>query len=209
MTLGDDLFLPLHGPTAACHDLHTGRPGSFSAAMRTLAEAREAGRTVLVWSWLTRSTCRSLVSLVDRLCSESVTGWAIVWPPGPSEGTVHSRTVSRLGIAVPHALRAIDRAHRRSLPARIHGVPLCALGPFAAWRTSGTASEMAEVCEGCPSRPECPGVDPWYLARHGTGELRPTPLVPRDARGLEMSQRLERVVQAALAAGTTVGQSDG
>ncbi len=173
----DDLQVALHGPTAACHELHTGEPGSFAAALRRLEQARRTGRRAWVWSWLTRSSSRSLVHLPDRLVGLGVQGWAVVWPRG-AQLAPHgaSRIVPRLGIAVPHALRAVDRARRRSLAVRLVGVPLCVLGPFGAHgRSASPAAGGPAVCQGCPSREACPGVDPWYQERHGVQELRPRP----------------------------------
>lgn len=203
------LHVPLHGPTAACHELHAA-PGSFAAAMEALRGARTQGRPVIVSSWITRSTCRSLVALADRLAGLGVAGWALCWPrvrmqgmprgPGeePAVAPVVHRTVPRLGIAVPHALRAVARATERGLAVAVVGVPCCVLGPYAAHaavHAAVHAQARAEadahpdngrargvypaVCEGCPSRAGCDGVEPWYLARFGARELRPVPAVPR------------------------------
>lgn len=170
------LCLAIHGPTPESHELHTGRPGDFERVMRALAGARAQRRPVVVVSWLTRSSCRSLVALVDRLVAYQVAGWAIVWPrvesPAPPEA---SRTVPRLGIAVPHALRAVQRAQRAAMAVAMVGVPLCTLGPFVTQRlpVEGAAGRGAypPVCAECPVRAQCPGVDPWYLDRFGSEEL--------------------------------------
>jgi hypothetical protein len=176
-----DLRLAIHGPTAACHEQHAA-PGSFAAAVEALARARAQGRRATVTSWLTRSTCRSLVELVELLVGHGAAGWAIAWPwvHDPAVAAV-ARTVPRLGIAVPHALRAVERAARRGLPVVVVGVPSCALGPFAAQTLAmtGEAGAYPAACEGCPSRIECPGVDPWYLERFGARELHPVPAVLR------------------------------
>jgi hypothetical protein len=176
-----DLRLALHGPTAACHEQHAA-PGSFAAAVGALAGARARGQRAFVASWITRSSCRSLVELVDLLVGYGVAGWILAWPRvhDPAAAAV-ARTVPRLGIAVPHALRAVERAARRGPPAvAVVGVPSCVLGPFAAHRLRvGEAGAYPAACEGCPSRAECPGVDPWYLERFGARELHPVAAVPR------------------------------
>jgi hypothetical protein len=175
-----DLRLAIHGPTAACHELHAA-PGSFAVAMEALSRARVQGRRAWVASWITRSTCRSLVALVDALVGHGAAGWALVWPRVREGGDAAvARTVPRLGLAVPHALRAVERAARRGLPTVVVGVPSCALGPFAAKRLRvGAVGAFAAPCEGCPSRAECAGVDPWYLARFGAQELHAVAVVPR------------------------------
>lgn len=185
-----DLRLPLrslalHGPTAACHEQHAA-PGSFATAMGVLVAARGRGERVIVATWITRSTCRSLVELADLLVGHGAAGWVVAWPwVRGGAGEAVPRTIPRLGIAVPHALRAVERALARGLPVGVAGVPSCALGPFAAQRVQGSeAGAYPSVCEGCPSREGCPGLDPWYLARFGARELHPVPAVRRtsDAR---------------------------
>jgi len=185
-----DLRLALHGPIAACHEQHA-PPGSFAAAVGALARARSEGRRVVVTSWITRSTCRSLVELVDLLVGHGVAGWAVVWPRvHDPAGAAVARTVPRLGIAVPHALRAVDRAVRRGLPVAVVGVPSCALGPFAAQGLrAGEAGAYPAPCEGCAARSGCAGIDPWYVERFGARELHPVAAVPRGRwpQGMEAS----------------------
>ena len=182
MSPPSELRLAIHGPTAAAHELHTGRPGSFEAVMRALGAARGQGQRVAVASWLTRSSCRSLVGLAERLAAHGVWGWAIAWPriDARTEAAA-ARIVPRLGIAVPHALRAVQQAQRRGVAVGLWGVPLCVLGPYAAQRLPDpeAAGRYAAACEGCPARAECPGVDGWYLDRFGAEELRPVEPVPR------------------------------
>lgn len=172
------LRLALHGPSAACHEQHAA-PGSFAAAVGALAGAR--GQRVTVATWITRSSCRSLVGLVDLLVGHGAAGWVLAWPwVRGAAGTAVARAIPRLGIAVPHALRAVERATARGLSVAVVGVPCCALGPFAAHRLRvGEAGVYPAPCEGCPSRAGCAGVDPWYVERFGARELHPVAMVPR------------------------------
>lgn len=185
------LRLALHGPTAACHEQHAG-PGRFAAAVGALAGARERGQRVIVATWITRSSCRSLVGLVDLLAGHGAAGWVIAWPRvHDPAGAAVARTVPRLGIAVPHALRAVERATARGLAVAVVGVPSCALGPFAAQGLSvGEAGAYPGPCEGCPSRAGCPGVDPWYLDRFGARELHSVAAVPRASGSEAMREEL-------------------
>lgn len=167
--------------------------------MRAMASARSRGQPVHVTSRLTRSSCRSLVTLGDRLAAHGVEGWAITWPrvePGDEEQA--PRVVTRLGIAVPHALRAVQRAQSRGLAAMLVGVPLCVLGPFAAWRLTPEAEAWSEgrypaACEACPARSACPGVEPWYLERFGGEEVRPVERLPARA-DVERTEALARAL---------------
>jgi len=166
--------------------------------MRALVEARAQGRSVLVATRLTRSSCRSLVSLVDRLVAHGVAGWAVVWPRVTVVDEAVSRTVPRLGIAVPHALRAVQRAVRRGLPTVLVGVPQCTLGPFGVRRLAQPrgGGAFARVCDGCAARPECPGVEPWYLDRFGDEELRPVASSTRAPLDETLAEGLARAAQA-------------
>lgn len=174
------LRLALHGPTAACHEQHAA-PGSFAAVVGALTGARARAQRVIVATWLTRSTCRSLVELVDLLVGHGAAGWVIAWPRVHDvAGVAVPRTIPRLGIAVPHALKAVERATARGLAVAVVGVPSCALGPFAAHDLRvGEAGIYPAPCEGCPSRAGCSGIDPWYLDRFGARELHAVAAVPR------------------------------
>ncbi len=165
--------------------------------MRALAEARAQGRVVFVATRLTRSSCRSLVPLVDRLVAHGVAGWAVVWPTVDAADEATSRTVPRLGIAVPHALRAVQRAVRRGMPTVLVGVPRCTLGPFAVRRLPQPrgGGEHPEVCEGCAARTECPGVEPWYLDRFGDEELRATAASERAPLHAGIAEGLARAAE--------------
>jgi hypothetical protein len=190
-----DLCLSLHGPTAACHEQHAA-PGSFAAAVGALGRARAERRRTVVATWITRSTCRQLVALVDLLAGLGVAGWCLSWPRvRMPEGAAVARTVPRLGIAVPHALRAVERAVGRGLSVAVVGVPSCALGPFAALGLAvGPAGVFPRPCEGCAARAGCAGIDAWYLARFGAHELHPVAAVPRARRAEGMAQALASAV---------------
>lgn len=190
-----DLCLAIHGANAACHGLH-GAPGSFAATMSALSRARAEGQRVWVASWITRSNCRSLVALADVLVGHRVAGWAICWPRvGDATAPSLARLVPRLGIAVPHALRAVERARGRGLEVALVDVPSCALGPFAAHALRvGAGGVYPPVCEGCPSRAGCAGIEPWTLARLGGLELRQVPVVHGVDRSEEVAQGLAAAV---------------
>lgn len=118
---------------------------------------------------------------MDLLVGYGAGGWVLAWPwVRGAAGEAVPRTIPRLGIAVPHALRAVERATARGLAVAVVGVPSCALGPFAAHRLPlGEAGSHPAPCEGCPSRAGCVGVDPWYAERFGVQELHPVAMVPR------------------------------
>ncbi|MCB9593116.1 MAG: hypothetical protein H6719_10320 [Sandaracinaceae bacterium] len=169
--------LPLHGARAEVHDWVAGPPGAFRATLDALQTARSLQLEVTAWTLLTRSNARVLGELPSLLAARAVVSWIVVVPPLEDDGSARTRVVPRFGLGVPSALAALDAAEKRGLRARILGAPRCTLGRFADRAVPSPARSYAPVCEGCPSRSTCPGVDAAYLARFGDHELRPAPLV--------------------------------
>lgn len=137
--------------------------------------------------------------MVDWLVKSSVHAWVLVWPEvTPARREAAPRTVARLGIAVPHALRAAQRAERRGLVVATVGVPPCTMGPFARLCVPDPRPRRhAAPCGSCPSRRQCAGVDPWYLERFGSEELRAVPMVEPTARPSWLDAELPRAIALA------------
>jgi hypothetical protein len=136
--------------------------------------ARAAGLDVAATTVLTRSNFRVLAALPPLLKARGVQAWLIAVPRAAGAAAeAFDRVMPRLGLALPFALHALDGARRLGLEAYVQGAPLCALGPFAERALADEPRAFAEVCEGCPARAGCPGVDARYLARFGGDELAP------------------------------------
>lgn len=164
-----ELGLALHGARSEVHDWHAGE-GAFDAAFGALTVARAHGIAVAVASAVTRSNARVLIELPSLLKASGVALWALAWPR--AEGEAFTAKVPRLGLGVPAALSALERARRIGLDARLVGVPSCVLGPFAPLSLASPARSFGARCEGCAARASCAGVDAAYLTRFGEGELR-------------------------------------
>ncbi|MEZ4453787.1 MAG: radical SAM protein [Nannocystaceae bacterium] len=177
-----DLHLSIHGPDAAIHDHHVGVAGAHARATEALQEARRLGLRVVVLTVLTRSNFRHLAAMPDWLVGHGVAAWTIAAPRAAGRALLDfERVIPRLGMALPHALHALEVAARRRLPAWIEGAPHCLLGPYRGRDLGGAARSFAAACEGCPARDGCPGVDPVYLARFAGDELGPAQLRPTGA----------------------------
>lgn len=166
--------LPLHGARPEVHEWVAGAPGSFAQTLAAWTAARGVGVESIAWTRLTRSNARVLGELPSLLKARGVTRWAIRVPR--CEGDDWTATVPRFGLAIPSALAAAERARRLGIDARIEGAPRCVLGRFADRALPSAPRAYAPVCDGCPSRARCPGVDPRYLERFGARELRPAPV---------------------------------
>lgn len=167
-----DVHLSIHAASAAAHDFHTDRPGSFDRALAAAEGLRRASVPFVVSSVVTRSNARGLDGLAVRLGEIGAAAWAIVWPEIAGRATeAFDRTIPRLGIAVPFVLHAASTAMRRRLPVALAGFPRCTLGPFERLGLPGRARGFAPVCDGCAARPGCSGAAPEYLARFGADEL--------------------------------------
>jgi hypothetical protein len=178
-----DVHLSLHGAEARVHEWHTATPGSFDAAMRTLAAARAANLDVVAVTLLTRSSFRVLSPVPRLLASRGVAAWCIDVPRWRGRAAeAPDRVVPRLALALPFALHALDTAAKLGLPAFVRGAPSCLLGPFAASSLDDAPRAFGKACAPCPCRASCAGVDAEYLARFGEGELSVREVAARDPR---------------------------
>lgn len=175
----------LHAADRAAHEFHAGE--GFDAVMAAVT----ATRGVAVSTLLTRSNARVLAALPGWLHAHGVGAWRIVVPRVVGEVPHGARSLRiagvgaldgllpRLSVALPYALHALAAARRLGLQVAIAGAPDCLLGPFAGVSLGGDGS-FAAVCEGCPARPRCAGVDAGYLRRFAGDELSPRGLRPRE-----------------------------
>lgn len=170
------IAVPLHGARAETHDWVAGAEGSFRASLDTIRAARSHGLGIAVRTRLTRSNARVLAELPSLLKARGASVWVI--EVARAEGEAFTSIVPRFGLSIPSALAAMDRAHELGIDARLRGAPVCTLGRFADRVVPSEPRSHGTICEGCPAREGCPGVDAAYLERFGEGELRrvdPTP----------------------------------
>lgn len=169
-----DVHLSLHGETAAVHDYHTGRPGSFSRVLAALVAARTVGLSVFASTVITRSNARNLPAIARLLAARGADAWCMHVPRARGRAaTSFDRVYPRLAIALPFALFSLEVAATTRLPAYLRGAPLCLLGPLATRALPSPPRAHGDACAACPARAVCPGVEPEYLARFSGDELSP------------------------------------
>ncbi|MFO7564888.1 MAG: radical SAM protein [Enhygromyxa sp.] len=169
-----DLHLSIHGASAAAHDYHTDRPGSFAAGLDLLSRAQRSGLAIVATTVVTRSNFRELPKLPPVLKRHGVAGWLIeLLRPFGRAADRFARVVPRFGMALPWALHGLEQARRHDLSAWIRGAPLCALGPFAASALPviDPPSGARAPCDCCPALARCGSVDSVYLDVFGSKEL--------------------------------------
>ncbi len=168
-----DVHFSLHGATALLHDHEVQVPGAFGQVLHGLEAARSLGLVTVVTSVVTRSSFRHLGALPKLLSAAGASAWSMrIAQAAGRAATSFDRVVPRLGLAMPFVLHALDDAERRGLPTFLAGVPACLAGPFAARLLPEPGRAFAAVCDRCPARPSCPGVEPLYLRRFSGDELR-------------------------------------
>lgn len=186
-----DVALALHAPNAAVHDWLTRTPGSFK---RTVAAARRctaAGLGLRVNTVLTRTGAPLLaetVGVAGALGARSVRAHV-----GREVGaaTADARMLLPRWELLPEPIRAAaERARADGVELDVVGLPPCVAPDLlallgdrrdVAWtdRESALQTEAAAPpiwpapCNACTLRPICPGVNPAYVARWGSEELRP------------------------------------
>lgn len=184
-----DVHLSIHGAEPAVHDYHTGVPGSFAEMIAGLREVRARNVSAVATTVVTRSNYRVLGALPRLLKSTGVVSWAVTLPRVAGRlSRADDRLTPRLGLAMPFVLAALTDAGKLGLESWIFGAPACTLGPFSARILPDTPRAYAPVCESCPARGYCPGVDPIYLERFQGDELAvrefPAPQKPPPVTGL-------------------------
>jgi len=155
--------------------------GSHPAAVTSIGTAQEAGRTVCVWTVVTRSNLQGLAPLGPWLAQRGVAAWSLEL--ARTDDIEHARRLlPSIGLAAPRVLHALDSARGRGVEPFVVGFPLCVLGPYAPWSISVDPVDGAHAapCDECPARATCPGLSPLHRDRFGVRELRrlPAPVGP-------------------------------
>jgi hypothetical protein len=158
----------LHGPDAVCHDHHA-QSGSFAAA---IAHLRAHDRAI-VTTTITRSNYRVLGAMPPLVHGLGAAAWRLrVASFGDfSDDEEAGRRVPRLGLALPFALHALQRAAQLGLAIAIVDAPRCLLGGHARALEVTAPRAFPAPCDGCAARDRCAGIDAAYAARFGADEL--------------------------------------
>jgi MoaA/NifB/PqqE/SkfB family radical SAM enzyme len=187
----DEVFVSLHGSTAATSEAITRAPGTHEQTLRGLDRLHTTGISITVNFVTCASNMGELVALV-RQCAER-------WPrarlnvsfvaPATDLVPTDEQTIPRLTDVLPHVVAAVEAAVTLGVSisgfASMCGMPRC-LAPervSASWTPVQQGLDRGEFvhpapCRRCAARPSCLGLRRRYLEMYGDEELRPMSAVP-------------------------------
>jgi cyclic pyranopterin phosphate synthase len=190
---GANLFhLSIQSHDEATYERIVRRRGTWPlmvAALRRLVARGVALRADVI---LTTATYRLLPEAIRWLDANGVRR-ADLWYVSLTDGNAgNPGSLPRMTDALPFVRDALAAARRLGMEVRSLHLPRCVLGADAAHAWDPGASRVRVVtpdaefdvkdsklagrvhlaaCEGCPHRPDCPGVRPDYVARMGEDEI--------------------------------------
>lgn len=183
----DEVFVSLHGATAAVSDAVTGAPGTFEKTLRGIDELTRAGVAVTLNFVICRSNLHELPDLVRLAASRWPGAWLNLSFVAPSTDLVprDAEMIPRYSDALP----AIELAQREAARLGVRvlgfesmcGIPLClvplSLGEYVTNpelepAQSGGEFFKPDACRGCALERRCYGIRRGYVALYGDGELK-------------------------------------
>ncbi|MDQ3033762.1 MAG: radical SAM protein, partial [Myxococcota bacterium] len=186
----DEVFVSLHGATAAVSDAVTHAPGTFDKTVRGLDELVAAGLRVQINFVICQANAHELSAWVALLADRWPTAFANVSFVAPSTDVVprEHALIPRYGDVLPALADAVALAESRGIEIggfeSMCGIPLClvprSLDRYFALSTiepGFDAGEFmrAEACSRCALSSRCYGVRRGYVELHGDGEMRAVP----------------------------------
>jgi pyruvate-formate lyase-activating enzyme len=186
----DELFVSLHGATAATCDALTRRPGSFDEIVRGLEAIAASGARLSTNTCVVSGNVAELPAIVELAARFSPVGVELwnYWPRGDEEGA--RELAAPVAEVRPQLVRAIEAALAHGVAPVVKWFPRCLLGPLARYQDDGQPRALLDdaywarephyaclyegVCEDAGTR--CSGLSFPYVERYGwEDEL----LVPR------------------------------
>lgn len=174
--------IPVHGPTAALHDLVAGVPGAFRqtvAGLKGLMAAKNGPEVELrfVLHRLNIGAFAATLRFMRRaFAGRKYRVTAIHYEIEGESRTNHGRLALRLSDSAA-AVNAASRLIRSFGDLRLYHFPLCLIAPELRGRCWITLPREDRVypaaCRGCRLRPGCLGLMKDYRRKFGDGELRP------------------------------------
>jgi len=184
----DEVFVSLHGASAAVSDAVTGAPGTFDRTVLGIDQLVAQGLQVQLNFVICRANLHELPAWVTLLAARWPTVFANVSFVAPSTDVVprEHALVPRYSEVLPVLSEAVARAEAHGLTLggfeSMCGIPLC-LVPRALDRYLALTEledgldagefEKAPACAACALSTRCHGLRRGYVALHGHGELAP------------------------------------
>lgn len=186
----DEVFVSLHGASAAISDAVTETPGTFDETVRGLDALRDAGLNLQINFVICRKNAHELPAWVELVAQRWPSAFANVSFVAPSTDVVprDHELVPRYADVLPFLFEAMRIAEARGVTIggfdSMCGVPLCLvpseLEHFFALAAvppgfDGGEFVKPEPCTRCALASKCWGVRRGYLELHGESELAPIP----------------------------------
>ena len=190
----DEVFVSLHGATAATSEVITRAPGTHEQTLRGLDRLHATGMSITINFVTCASNMGELAAWV-RQCADrwpraslNVSFVATATDLVPTD----EQTIPRLTDVLPHVVAAVEAAERLGVSiggfASMCGMPRCLVPEHvaASWTSVQAGLDRGEFvhptpCRRCAARPSCLGLRRRYVEMYGDEELRPMRVVPSDA----------------------------
>jgi MoaA/NifB/PqqE/SkfB family radical SAM enzyme len=192
----EEVFVSLHGSTAAVSDAVTSAPGTFARTVAGLDELSRAGLKVILNFVICRTNVRDLVDYVRLVAARWPRALVNLSFVAPSSDLVpkDAEMIPRYADALPMIEAAQREAQRLGVTVvgfeSMCGIPLCLVpvgleqfvtNPELPDGEDGGEFLKVDACRGCALERRCYGVRRGYVALYGDRELRRVAELP--ARG--------------------------
>jgi len=190
----DEVFVSLHGATAATSEAITRAPGTYERTLRGLDRLHATGMSITVNFVTCASNMGELVALVGQCAGRWPRARLNVSFVAPATDLVPTdeQTIPRLTHVLAHVFAAEEAAETLGVSiggfASMCGMPRCLVPEriSASWTSVQQGLNRGEFvhptpCRQCAARTSCLGLRRRYLEMYGDEELRPMSAVPSPA----------------------------
>lgn len=167
----------LHGHTATIHERHTNRRGSFAEAIEGIKNLKQAGYEVSVNTVVTRHNYRHLAEIHALIARWGVDVFKLSFMRFTIQHLANAVTLDDLKKALPEVIETVAAS---GMGIDLDTIPYCVapdqLALYAKDENSFIENDRRVVklivCNSCPVKAICCGVDREYFEHYGGEELK-------------------------------------